>query len=138
VALPVALRRTIGLALGLSLVAGAGAGTAAAAVPGPAPGRPAATIDLDWPTAAPAQHRHVAAGGRTKASAATPARPVVVVRGDTLWAIATRHLPAGASDAEIAAQWPRWYAANRNVIGADPDLIRPGQILHAPIPRRTS
>ncbi len=61
---------------------------------------------------------------------------VVVHRGDTLWSIAARRLGAGASDAEIAAEWPRWHAANRHVIGADPDLILPGQRLRAPAARR--
>ena len=57
---------------------------------------------------------------------------VVVRRGDTLWHIAERHLPAGASAAEIAAEWPRWYAANESAIGADPDLLLPGTRLVAP------
>ncbi len=59
---------------------------------------------------------------------------VVVRRGDTLWEIAARHLGAGSSTAEVARAWPRWYAANRAVIGADPDLIRPGQRLRVPEP----
>ncbi|MFC7491640.1 MULTISPECIES: LysM peptidoglycan-binding domain-containing protein [unclassified Knoellia] len=57
---------------------------------------------------------------------------VVVHRGDTLWSIAARHLGPQASDAEIAAAWPRWFAQNRGLIGDDPDLILPGQILRAP------
>lgn len=59
---------------------------------------------------------------------------VVIVRpGDTLWAISRRSLPAGASDAEIARSCAAWYAANRTVIGDDPDLIIPEQHLHPPI-----
>jgi len=57
---------------------------------------------------------------------------VVVVRGDTLWDIAARHLPAGASDAQVAAAWPAWYAANTATIGPDPSVIRPGQVLAVP------
>ena len=57
----------------------------------------------------------------------------MVVAGDSLWAIAARHLPSGATDAEIAAAWPRWYEANAEVIGADPDLIQQGQV--SPLPR---
>ncbi len=57
---------------------------------------------------------------------------VVVRRGDSLWAIAARHLGPGATDAEVAAEWPRWYAANRATIGADPDLVLPGQVLRPP------
>jgi nucleoid-associated protein YgaU len=56
----------------------------------------------------------------------------VVRRGDSLWSIAARHLGPGASDAEIAAQWPRWWHANRAVIGTDPDLILPGTRLIPP------
>lgn len=59
---------------------------------------------------------------------------VVVVRpGDTLWAIAARSLPAGATDAEIAHACARWHAANRDVIGDDPDLIFPTQRLVPPL-----
>ena len=57
---------------------------------------------------------------------------VVVRRGDTLWDIAARHLGPQASLADIASAWPRWYAANRHVIGGQPDLLRPGERLRAP------
>ena len=57
---------------------------------------------------------------------------VVVLRGDSLWAIAARHLPADAGDDRIDAEWRRWYAANRDVIGPDPDFILPGQRLRPP------
>jgi len=57
---------------------------------------------------------------------------VVVQRGDTLWSIAARHLGPDASDAEIAHAWPAWFEANRGVVGDDPDLLRPGQVLRAP------
>ena len=56
---------------------------------------------------------------------------MTVQRGDSLWRITAAHLP-GASNTEIAAAWPRWYEANREVIGADPDLIHPGQVLRLP------
>jgi nucleoid-associated protein YgaU len=64
-----------------------------------------------------------------------PSRPVgrVVVRsGDSLWAIAERQLGSQATTQAIAAEWQRWYAANRALIGPDPDLITPGMVLHAP------
>lgn len=57
---------------------------------------------------------------------------VVVRRGDTLWDLAARHLGRDAGAAEIAREWPRWHAANRDLIGPDPDLIRPGQRLRPP------
>jgi nucleoid-associated protein YgaU len=58
---------------------------------------------------------------------------VTVRRGDTLWSIAAGHLGSGATDAEVAAEWPRWFEANRAVIGDDPDIILPGQQLLAPL-----
>jgi hypothetical protein len=62
----------------------------------------------------------------------SPGATYVVKRGDTLWAIAARHLPSPASAGEIANAWPQWYKANRDVIGDDPNLIFPGQVLQAP------
>lgn len=56
----------------------------------------------------------------------------VVRRGDTLWAVAARHLGSNATAADIAREWPRWYAANRAAIGTDPQLILPGTVLHVP------
>lgn len=68
--------------------------------------------------------------------AAGAAGSVVVARGDTLWDIAARSLGPAAEPAEVAAEWPRWYAANRAVVGPDPGHIRPGQRLVAPGTRR--
>lgn len=63
---------------------------------------------------------------------ADPPDPVLVTAGDTLWDLAARRLPAGSSTAAIDRSWRAWYAANRRVVGADPDLIRPGQRLLPP------
>jgi hypothetical protein len=61
------------------------------------------------------------------------ADPDVTVRaGDSLWLIAAHRLRANASAAEIAANWPRWYAANRTVIGDDPGQLMVGQRLRSP------
>jgi nucleoid-associated protein YgaU len=57
---------------------------------------------------------------------------VVVHRGDSLWSIAARHLGPGASDAEVAERWPRWWHVNRSVIGPDPNLLLPGMRLKPP------
>lgn len=57
---------------------------------------------------------------------------VVVRPGDSLWAIAERELGPQASETQIAHRWPQWYRANRDVIGADPDLILPGTVLQSP------
>lgn len=66
-------------------------------------------------------------------SRGTAAPDSVVVRaGDTLWDITARHLGAEADAATIAAAWPLWFEANRDVIGADADLILPGTILVPP------
>jgi len=60
------------------------------------------------------------------------AAAVVVRPGDSLWAIAARALGDHPSTAAIARSWPRWYAANRAVIGDNPDLLLPGTVLEAP------
>jgi len=57
----------------------------------------------------------------------------VVRRGDTLWSIAAGRLGPEAPAAEIDDEWHRWLAANRDVIGPDPDLILPGQLLRPPL-----
>ena len=59
---------------------------------------------------------------------------VTVRRGDTLWDLAAAHLSADATDAEIADEWQRWFQTNRRVIGPDPDLRLPGQVLRVPTP----
>lgn len=66
-------------------------------------------------------------------SARTPAPEVHVVRrGESLWSIARDHLGPQATDAQVARAWPRWWAANRRVVGPDPSLIVPGQHLRVP------
>ncbi len=121
--------------------------TDAHAAPGPraAAGgsQPAGALpDLDRPTSAPWTPTRPAKVARTGSgvSLVTSARQVypevednlVVRRGDTLWSLVERHLGADATVGEIAREWPRWHAANRDVIGGDPDLLRPGQILRIP------
>jgi nucleoid-associated protein YgaU len=48
--------------------------------------------------------------------------------GDTLWDISSRVLDT-TDGRRIASYWPLIHRHNRNVIGPDPDLIRPGQLL---------
>lgn len=68
----------------------------------------------------------------------TAGADVVEVRtGDSLWSIAADFLPAQASGAQIFAASARWYEANRDVIGHDPDLIFPDMVLHAPQPEES-
>lgn len=57
---------------------------------------------------------------------------VVVVAGDSLWAIAAAHLGPDATDTEVAAAWPRWWQHNHDVIGDAPDLLHPGLLLTPP------
>lgn len=72
--------------------------------------------------------------GAATASSALRESPgeLVVSPGDSLWRIAQRHLGDDPSDAAVVAEWPRWYDANRAVIGPDPDLLRVGQVLRRP------
>lgn len=146
---PYAVRRMAAALLGLGLVAApaavalpAQAGTTVVAAAQPAhpggrspiatlerwtPDRPAATAPAP-PRGAPAPPLLVTAPHPERAVT----EDVVVRRGDTLWDIAARALGPDAAAADIAASWPRWYAANRSTIGPDPDLIRPGQLLRPP------
>ena len=66
----------------------------------------------------------------TPQSRAGTAEMYTVVRGDTLSGI--------ADDQQVRGGWRGLYAANRKAIGADPDLILPGQRLRcaAKAPRR--
>lgn len=64
------------------------------------------------------------------------AQEVVVLRGESLWTIAARSLGPAATNDQIAREWPRWWAANRQVIGDNPDLIKPGLRLTPPTQHR--
>jgi nucleoid-associated protein YgaU len=108
--------------------------------PRPAPSRPPvhATTEAAGPGYVPSAPPPVLDSQRSRLLVPSPRVGsathdlVTVRRGDTLWGLAARHLGAGASDAEVAREWPRWYAANRAVIGDDPDLLVPGQQLRPP------
>jgi nucleoid-associated protein YgaU len=56
-------------------------------------------------------------------------RRVVVQHGDSLWSLAEHDLHASASDRQVGDRCRAIYRRNRGVIGPDPDLIRPGQVL---------
>ncbi|MFG2717933.1 transglycosylase family protein [Streptomyces sp. NPDC048416] len=90
-------------------------------------------------TAAPAKpsaagHAAVKPAAAKKAEQASPTKvpglreSYTVVHGDSLSLIAER--------ARVQGGWPHLYAENRTVVGADPDLIRPGQ--HLTLPGGTS
>jgi nucleoid-associated protein YgaU len=56
---------------------------------------------------------------------------VTVAAGDSLWSITARQL--GTADvAAIDSGWRELYALNRDVIGDDPGLILPRQVLDLP------
>src|SRR3954469_23601605 len=151
---PVAVRRLVEVSLGLSVATGVLAASPASAGTDLPPAPPAAaTASLDWPTppaanAAPALDWDPAPAAApvvdampAPARAAAPvartvvAGPVVVRPGDSLWAVAADHLPADATDAQVAQAWPSWWAANRAAVGSDPDLIHPGLHLTPPTQR---
>jgi hypothetical protein len=125
---PRAMRGLVVASLGISVLdATAASGAIAAAVSPPSATPPAFETD------------HVLGAAPRSAVGTLPpldrpgARPLVTVEaGDCLWTIVRRHLGPQASAAEIATEWPRWYAANRTLIGPDPDLIQPGQQLAVP------
>ena len=127
---PPALRRLVLAACGMALAGGVAAPAQAVDARGRVP-HPAARVVQGLPL----PERAESPAHRLREDPATDRR-VVVAAGDTLWSLAAGSLPADAADADVARRWHRIYALNRAVIGADPDLIRPGQRLRLPEPRR--
>jgi hypothetical protein len=133
VLLPAGARRAAALALGVSLgVAAPVLGWGGPVQPAYATPAAAGPSVPDWPTEPDTPAPEMPA----------PADTHVVVRGDCLWLIAADRLRAAGAlpiadmptDADIAVAVQAWWATNADVIGADPDLILPGQVLHAPQP----
>lgn len=132
---PPGLRRLLLAGCGLAVVGGTLAAPSYAADHRPVRGSVVAGLPLpDRATAlsrmAGAFERADRARHRERASS-NPER-VTVRAGDTLWRLAARTLPAAAADALVTDRWHRLYELNRDVIGDDPDLIRPGQRLLLP------
>lgn len=140
-AVPTPVRRALLLACGVALSGSVGVPALAAPVQPAGEGprsTPAATAGLDGlPLPDRADSARLAPGAPAPGAAPAPrhgpgpviARPgpalraahtVVVRPGDSLWSL------AGADG------WRRLYRANAAVIGADPDLIHPGQELRLP------
>jgi hypothetical protein len=61
-----------------------------------------------------------------------PSTVVRVRSGDSLWAISEARLGSRATIADLVDYWHRIYDHNADVIGPDPDLIFPGQLLELP------
>lgn len=77
------------------------------------------------------------AGKKAVASACDASRSrsgcrYVVRRGDTLWGLAAAHLQTD-DVRRIARFWPKIHRHNRDVIGDNPDLLFPGQVLEIPL-----
>jgi nucleoid-associated protein YgaU len=70
-----------------------------------------------------------------RATAAVEPGEYVVQPGDSLWAIACRHLEArgdAPTNTRVDEFWRAIWASNRSAIGDDPDLIFPGTRLTIP------
>lgn len=141
---PAVVRRVVLLGCGIVLAGGATAPALAQDNPG-YPGHPESRRGvlvlqgLPLPERAESVGRTVAphrAGTTAPAPApeASPARArsVVVKPGDSLWSISRGLLGPQATDDQLDASWRAIYALNRSAIGADPDLIHPGQRLSLP------
>lgn len=156
--LPLALRRAVEATLGVALVAGTVSGPAPASAQAPTPTptpatasgagpleRPVPTTPSPLSSAAPSAPSRPGPATAGVPPLMTPATgtssapaPVVVEPGDCLWRIAADYLGDAPDDAAVDRAWRRWYAANRRVVGADPDLIHPGQRLVPPPDAGTS
>ncbi|WP_432499201.1 LysM peptidoglycan-binding domain-containing protein [Kineococcus gypseus] len=149
------VRRGVALAVGLVLGGGAvSTASAAARPPAPdaawvagAPLEPAAPAaagdplpaapDPAWAPPVPAPvpelpRAELPGGTRTAPPGRDAGAGLVVQRGDSLWSLAQARSGAGASTAEVLHEQQRLYAANADVIGDDPDLLLPGQVLRLP------
>ena len=122
-------RRVVLAACGAAVVAGVSSPALAGTHSGdhslvglPMPDR--AVADVVVPVARPAPTPAQVAVTRPRA-------PITVRAGDSLWSIAASGLGPGAEVSEIDAAWRELYAVNRDAIGSDPDLIRPGLDLEA-------
>jgi len=82
--------------------------------------------ELTLPADATGLPRLTDAGAEAATDAA--ARKLMIGPGDTLSGIA-------AEETGDAGLWPQLYRENQSVVGADPDLIRPGQIIELPTER---
>ncbi|MEC5178949.1 LysM peptidoglycan-binding domain-containing protein [Arthrobacter sp. CG_A4] len=102
--------------------------------PAPAPDpAPTAGVDPQWTPHSPVVDPGPLAGQQLRGQEPTERRThVTVLAGDSLWSLSAARLGPFASDVDIAMDWPRLYRANRDVIGGNPHILRPGQVLRLP------
>lgn len=139
---PAAVRRLVLAGCGVALAAPGWPALAAGAVPDlPVPDRALGALAPERLDAAGRTGGGGPGGGTCAASrlvgsgrGARTARvaTVTVEPGDSLWTIARRDLGGTASDGAVDAHWRALYARNSAVVGADPDLVLPGQRLRLP------
>jgi len=142
-----AVEATLGIAVATASVSAPAAPALAAGTAGPrpsptstaaappaarTPGPPLPSLDRPEGPPQPRARPPVTPGQILTPGRAVVDVAVVVRRGDSLWRIAARHLGPQVTEAQVAAAWPRWYAANRAVVGPDPNLLLPGQRLIPP------
>ncbi|HEX6151071.1 LysM peptidoglycan-binding domain-containing protein [Nocardioides sp.] len=136
---PPFVRRVVLAACGITLAGGllAPAEAGATTDPGPRPATTAALlVGLPVPdrTTTTTQWLGLLERHTVRRVPAAAGSTVLVAPGDTLWGLAERTLPPTADAAEVGRRWQEIWHANRDVVGADPDLIRPGQRLVLPQP----
>ncbi|MET3903763.1 hypothetical protein [Paenarthrobacter sp. 4246] len=90
--------------------------------------------DPRWKPQAPAPAPGLLSRPSSRQENAQDSTGVVVKAGDSLWSLAASRLGPFATDVEVALMWPKWYAANLTVIGGDPSVLTPGQVLRPPAP----
>lgn len=123
-------RRLVLAACGVAVVAGTAAPAAAAGhrTDAAADG-PELLVGLALPERAVKPATTTRTTNRTTGQTSGPPPATHVVRsGDSLWSIA-RANPGGGS---VDTRWRAIWRANRDVVGDDPDLILPGQVLRLP------
>jgi nucleoid-associated protein YgaU len=102
--------------------------------PLPVPARDGgAGLDPQWRPSSPVVEPGPLAARRLRTQEPAAEGTEITVRaGDSLWSLSAAELGPFASDVDIAREWPRWYQANRALIGDNPDILRPGQVLRLP------